>query len=546
MVRALAAEAGLLDAAEGRDLGRDDAGVHPDDAVFEAFLHAGDAADVAGVEIRGQTEDRGIRLLDHLFLGVEPEQRCDRAEGFLGGDLHLLRHAGDDGRLEEGAAKRVALAAGDDGAAALDHVGDVILDLGHGLVRDQRAGGDAGLETVADVQLGDRGGQLLGEGVIDPGLHIDAVRADAGLAVVAELRHHRALDRGVEIGVVEDDEGRVAAKLHRAFHHLIGGLTHQDPADLGRAGEGQLTHRVVLAELLADVRGPGRGDDREDPLRQAGALAQNRERQRRQRGLGGRARDEAAAHRKGRAAFAGDHRIREVPRRDRTDNTDRLLDHLDALVAHVARDGLAIDALGLLAEPLDERGAIGDLALRLGQRLAHLGGEDRAEVVLVRHHQLEPLAQHVGAFLGGARGPFLHRDAGGLDRAGGLGAAEIGHGADHVAAGGVGHREGGAVIGVDPFAGHIGLGGKKGGVLEKGFEIGGGVEHGYLPVLGVAARKHAGPALVHPSQWQPAPAQVTDLRGLSANMAHGAAAERAQPKRAVQLGCRSPGIAVAV
>ncbi len=47
---ALAAKAGLLDPAERRHFGRDDAGVHADDAVFQRFLHAGDAADVAGVE----------------------------------------------------------------------------------------------------------------------------------------------------------------------------------------------------------------------------------------------------------------------------------------------------------------------------------------------------------------------------------------------------------------------------------------------------------------------------------------------------------------
>ena len=52
--------------------------------------------------------------------------------------------------------------------------------------------------------------------------------------------------------------------------------------------------------------------------------------------------------------------------------------------ATFGRDRLAVDALRLLGEPLDERGAEEDLAARLGERLALLGGQDRREVVGVR------------------------------------------------------------------------------------------------------------------------------------------------------------------
>jgi hypothetical protein len=47
------ADAALLHAAEGGDLGRDDALVDPDDAVFERLGDPPDAADVAAVEIGG-------------------------------------------------------------------------------------------------------------------------------------------------------------------------------------------------------------------------------------------------------------------------------------------------------------------------------------------------------------------------------------------------------------------------------------------------------------------------------------------------------------
>src|SRR6516164_6383039 len=67
-----------------------------------------------------------------------------------------------------------------------------------------------------------------------------------------------------------------------------------------------------------------------------------------------------------RARLAGDHRRREVPRGDRRAHADRLLGHDNALVGGVRRDRVAIDALALLAEPLDEGRGIGDLAARLG------------------------------------------------------------------------------------------------------------------------------------------------------------------------------------
>src|SRR5215472_5138745 len=83
----------------------------------------------------------------------------------------------------------------------------------------------------------------------------------------------------------------------------------------------------------------------------------------------------------GRAAFAGDHRRREIPRRDRGADADRLLGHDDALVGGVRRDRVAVDALAFLAEPFDERRGIGDLAARLGQGLALLGGHQRRQIL---------------------------------------------------------------------------------------------------------------------------------------------------------------------
>src|SRR5271170_6791023 len=64
--RAFAADAAFLHAAKRSDLGRDDALVDADDAVFERLGDAPDAAYVAAVEIGGEAEFGVVGHLDGL------------------------------------------------------------------------------------------------------------------------------------------------------------------------------------------------------------------------------------------------------------------------------------------------------------------------------------------------------------------------------------------------------------------------------------------------------------------------------------------------
>ncbi|MCY1362541.1 hypothetical protein D9M69_492650 [compost metagenome] len=132
----------------------------------------------------------------------------------------------------------------------------------------------------------------------------------------------------------------------------------------------------------------------------------------------------------------------------------------------MAGNGVAIDALAFLGEPLDEGGGIDDLALGLGQRLALLGGHQAGQVVLVLDHQLEPAAQAVGALLGGQRAPGRQRLVGSLDGAAGLGSAHLRHSADDLAGSRVVHLDGLAAVGIDPGAVDVGLLTEQRGVFE--------------------------------------------------------------------------------
>jgi hypothetical protein len=111
---------------------------------------------------------------------------------------------------------------------------------------DQRSKRDAVLETMADLEGAHALGKLGGEGVMDIGMDIEPVCRRAGLSHVSHFGDHGALDRRVDIGVVKDDEGRVAPKLHNRPHDVVRGGVEKFPSHLGRAGEGEDADAKIL------------------------------------------------------------------------------------------------------------------------------------------------------------------------------------------------------------------------------------------------------------------------------------------------------------
>jgi hypothetical protein len=97
--------------------------------------------------------------------------------------------------------------------------------------------------------------------------------------------------------------------------------------------------------------------------------------------------------------LARDHRVREVPRRDRRAHAHRLLHHHDAAVGPEGRDHVAVDALGFLGEPLDVGRAdpISPFASASGLPCSLVRMSARSS--RLREHQVEPLAQDGRALL---------------------------------------------------------------------------------------------------------------------------------------------------
>ena len=224
----------------------------PEDPVLERLADAPGARQVAGHVVRREAVGRPVRDRDRLVLGLEPADRRHRAECLLAAHAHPGADAREDRRAVELALDPVAT--GHELGPRLERVGDVALDLLDRRLVDERPDLDAVGEAVRDGERLNRGREALEEHVVDPGLHEHPVRGDAGLAGVPELAHERRIHRDIKVGVVEDDERSIAAKLQRDLLDLIRALTHQQLSHLGRPGEAELAHARVGRQLAARSR----------------------------------------------------------------------------------------------------------------------------------------------------------------------------------------------------------------------------------------------------------------------------------------------------
>ena len=219
----------------------------------------------------------------------------------------------------------MAGAAAQDASALADGIGNMRFDFGQTRRVDQRAKHDTGLGAGTHLHAGGAFGKTGGKFFVNTRLHQKAVGANAGLAGVAVFCDQSAVDRSIHIGVVENDKRRIAAELQRHLFHRRGALRHQQTAHSRRAGERELADDRIGRQLAANFNRVA-GDDIENARWKAGLLGQYGQRQGGQRRLFGRLDHHRATSRQRRRHLAGDHREREVPRRDRSANANRLFD----------------------------------------------------------------------------------------------------------------------------------------------------------------------------------------------------------------------------
>ena len=330
---------------------------------------------------------------DDLVLVVEFLDGGDRPEDFVAEKGRRVGDIDEHGRqIEEAPARRPA-AAGHHARALADRIFDEMGDLVARLGIDERPDFDAVFEPVADPHRAHAPRQLCGERIMDARVDIEAIGGGAGLADIAHLGDHRAIDRGIDIGVGADDEGRIAAEFHRRRDDTVGGAVQQLAADFGRAGEGDHAHPPVVQEPVDERPRAPRGNDIDDAFRHAGLFEERRERQHGQRRLRCGLDDDGASGRERRADLARAHRRREVPGRDHDRDTGRPVLHENARAARRRPHHVADVAHGLFREPAEEFRGIGDLAAGIGERLAVLERHQPGEPILFGHDEFEGLAQ---------------------------------------------------------------------------------------------------------------------------------------------------------
>src|SRR5580658_1837556 len=113
LMRAFAAKAGLLDAAEGRGGIGNEAAVHADHAEVELFRDAHAAGQILGVEVGDQSVLGVVGAADDLVLRPESLDRRDRAEDLLVEHLGVVGDVGEHGRRVEETGSGGGLAAGE-------------------------------------------------------------------------------------------------------------------------------------------------------------------------------------------------------------------------------------------------------------------------------------------------------------------------------------------------------------------------------------------------------------------------------------------------
>ena len=255
------------------------------------------------------------------------------------------------------------------------------------IVARHRADGRRRITRIADDGRAQSCGHRLGELGGDAAVDDEALRGDAALSAVEQPRVGRPCSRACDVRVLEHDERIGSAELeHRPLAVRAGDRGDRTPP-ARRAGE----RHALDAHVSDDV-----GDDvglRAQRLHDAGG----------QSCLGGGSDDRLAGAHRVRGALeqqrvpTGDDRrdhpdrlpVREVPRHDGEHRADGVVAHDVAQPAEpcdVTRGEEARGVRRVVVEPID---ALHDLAARLCERLAHLGGQQQRQPVGV------PL-EHVG------------------------------------------------------------------------------------------------------------------------------------------------------
>ncbi|CRJ98752.1 hypothetical protein BN1708_009490 [Verticillium longisporum] len=285
----------------------------------------------------------------HAVVGVVAAVDPDHA-GLEGArDAHRRRdeEAGGLGRRGRQPRRRRhgGVAAQGEGRALGEGVGDARENVLLLLARDLRALEGRGRKGVAEHgDVADDGEEAREEGVVDIVVDEEARGGGADLAGVGHEAVVGPARGAVEVGVGEDEQRRLAARLERHGLEGGGGQAHDGAAGRRAAGEGELVDAGVGGEGGAGV-GAAAVEHVEHAARQAGGGHEAGEVEHGQGRLLGGLEDDRVAGGEGRGQLPAGHGQRVVPGDDLSADAERLAQRVGKL-GGAEIHGLAVPLVG--------------------------------------------------------------------------------------------------------------------------------------------------------------------------------------------------------
>ena len=297
-------------------------GVDPDSSSAERVGNLDGGVEVGGVDSGGQAVGRVVANLDDIGLGLELGDCADGAEDLFLLDLHVLSDVGEDGGLDEVTLVTLALTTGLDGGTGLL----ALLDVGHDAVelelRDLGTLESVLLEWVTNSVLGGTLPESLDELVVDLFLNVDTRSSAAALSVVEVDTKVDPVDGLVDVGIGEDNVGRLATKLEGDLLQVgASSRLHDLATDNGGTSESNLVNAHVGGHgSTSDLTETG--NDVDDTRRETSLLDECAGNVGGEGGLLSSLQDDGVTGSDGRTNLPCPHEQGEVPGNDLTADTD--------------------------------------------------------------------------------------------------------------------------------------------------------------------------------------------------------------------------------
>ena len=314
----LPADAAFLHAAEG-NLRAVAVGVDEHVSAIKLLSEAMRPAQIARPHVARQPEFRGVGVSDGIFERVVFMDGENRAENLLTRCLHSLVHAREHRGLHEIAGGLpfglcAVSPAGDAGSVAYRRF-DIADDVCEVIGRDERPHIGIFIHGVAYVDSLDALFNLLDERIVDGRREKQAGACETDLALAGEHLAHDAVSGLVEVGILTNDDGALAAKFRKHGRHVRGGESQDFQAALRAAREDDFPD-VRVAHNLRARRAPRTRDDVDHPRREPGLFDQFSEIKHRGQGDGGGLDDHRVAAGQGGGQPPGHELERGVPGND--------------------------------------------------------------------------------------------------------------------------------------------------------------------------------------------------------------------------------------